>query len=161
MNSPIVVLGARVIGGRPSPMLEARLSSALTLWSAEPSRDIVVSGHRGEAAVMAAWLAQRGVASVVEEPLARSTNENLENSAALYPGVRLTVVTSSFHVPRTRAWAWHLGIPVEVVSAPTPRRSRAKNYAREVIALPHSVARVVWRRLLASASTRKPKNGPG
>ena len=33
-------------------------------------------------------------------------------------------------------------------AAPTPETSRVKNYAREVVALPHSVARVVWRRFV-------------
>ena len=100
---------------------------------------------------MADWLLVRGVpeSSIVLEPQARSTNENLERSRALFPDAAcLTVVTSGFHVLRTRVWAWHLGIPVQLVAAPTPKTSRVKNYAREVVALPHSVARVVWRRFV-------------
>ena len=100
---------------------------------------------------MATWLVAHGVpeTSVVAEPYARSTNENLERSRALFPGAgHLTVVTSGFHVPRTRVWAWHLGIPVRMVAAPTPTTSRTKNYAREVFALPHSIARVAYRRLV-------------
>ena len=130
-------------------MLESRLCVALEAWQADP-RPIVVSGY-GEAGVMAAWLVAHGVpeTSVVAEPYARSTNENLERSRALFPGAgHLTVVTSGFHVPRTRVWAWHLGIPVRMVAAPTPTTSRTKNYAREVFALPHSIARVAYRRLV-------------
>nr|WP_281351343.1 YdcF family protein [Corynebacterium mucifaciens] len=142
-------MGARVIDGRPSRMLESRLRTALEAWRADP-RPFVVSGY-GEAGVMAAWLVAHGVpeTSVVAEPYARSTNENLERSRALFPGAgHLTVVTSGFHVPRTRVWAWHLGIPVRMVAAPTPTTSRTKNYAREVFALPHSIARVAYRRLV-------------
>ncbi|MDN8606067.1 YdcF family protein [Corynebacterium ureicelerivorans] len=149
MSNPIVVLGARVIDGRPSRMLESRLCVALEAWQADP-RPIVVSGY-GEAGVMAAWLVAHGVpeTSVVAEPYARSTNENLERSRALFPGAgHLTVVTSGFHVPRTRVWAWHLSIPVRMVAAPTPKTSRTKNLLREVVALPHSVTRVVWRRVV-------------
>lgn len=149
MSNPIVVLGARVIDGRPSRMLESRLRMALEAWHADP-RPIVVSGY-GEAGVMAAWLVAHGVpeTSVVAETCARSTNENLERSRTLFPGARhLTVVTSGFHVPRTRVWAWHLGIPVRMVAAPTPKTSRTKNLLRETVALPHSVTRVVWRRLV-------------
>lgn len=149
MSNPIVVLGARVIDGRPSRMLESRLRVALEAWQTDP-RPIVVSGY-GEADVMAAWLVAHGVpeTSVVAEPYARSTNENLERSRALFPGAgHSTVVTSGFHVPRTRVWAWHLGIPVRMVAAPTPTTSRTKNYAREVFALPHSIARVAYRRLV-------------
>ncbi|MCG7278786.1 YdcF family protein [Corynebacterium imitans] len=153
-SSPIVVLGARIIDGHPSRMLHARLCAALLRWRTDARRGvrrrIVVTG-RGEAAVMAGWLAGRGVPRelIVEEPYATSTNENLERTRALFPHAsHLIVVTSNFHVRRTRVWAWHLGIPVEMVPARTPRRSRPKNYARELVALPHSAARVVWRRLM-------------
>ena len=136
-------------------MLAFRLRTALEVWREHPA-PIVVSGY-GEAGVMASWLVARGVpeTSVVREPEARSTNENLERSRALFPDApHLIVVTSGFHVPRTRVWAWHLGIPVRMVAAPTPESSRAKNYAREVVALPHSVARVVWRRFVRRAFGR-------
>nr|WP_156806881.1 YdcF family protein [Corynebacterium capitovis] len=149
-SNPIVVLGARVTDGRPSRMLEARLSTALSLWHDNPSRLLVVSGL-GEAGVMADWLTERGVPPerVVQEPRARSTNENLENARALFPSAGcLTVVTNGFHVARTKVWAWHLGIPVDMIAAATPPRSRLRNYSREVVALPHSAARVVWRRLV-------------
>ena len=149
MNNPIVVLGARIVDGRPSRMLEFRLRRALEVWRAAPA-PLVVSGF-GEAEVMADWLLVRGVpeSSIVLEPEARSTNENLERSRALFPDAAyLTVVTSGFHVLRTRVWAWHLGIPVRLAAALTPETSRVKNYAREVVALPHSVARVVWRRFV-------------
>jgi len=132
-------------------MLESRLAEALRLYRADP-RPVVVSGF-GEAEVMAAWLAERGVAAehIVVEPLATSTNENLERSRALLPDAPLlTAITSTFHVPRTRVWARHLRIPVHVVGVPLPPGrplSRAKNYARECVALPHSLARVAWRRL--------------
>nr|WP_280714106.1 YdcF family protein [Corynebacterium coyleae] len=141
-------MGARIVDGRPSRMLEHRLHKALEVWRAAPA-PIVVSGD-GEADIMAAWLTAHGVpaGAVVLEPHARSTNENLERSRALFPDASyLTVVTSGFHVPRTRVWAWHLGIPVRMVAATTPETSRKKNYAREVFAVPHSITRVAWRRL--------------
>ena len=130
-------------------MLEHRLRKALEVWRLEPA-PLVVSGA-GEARIMADWLVARGVpaASVVVEPHARSTNENLERSRALFPdAAHLTVVTSGFHVPRTRVWAWHLGIPIRTIAATTPSTSRTKNYAREVFAVPHSIARVAYRRLM-------------
>ena len=151
-ENPIVVLGARVIDGRPSPMLEARLARAVECYRESP-RPVVATG-RGEAEIMAAWLTQHGVdrRDIVIEPDATSTNENLENSWALFPSAALlTVVTSDFHVARTRVWARHLQIPVEVIGAPMPSGSakrKAKNYSREVVAVPHSLARVVWRRLM-------------
>nr|WP_290343287.1 YdcF family protein [Corynebacterium auris] len=143
-------------------MLEARLSTAHALWLRNPQRPLVVSG-RGEAEAMSRWLTERGVPreAITLEPDACSTNENLEKTRVLFPDAdHLVVVTNAFHVARTRVWAWHLGIPVQVVGAPTPRRSRAKNYAREVVALPHSAARVVWRRVRASCRA-SPRHRPG
>ncbi|WP_342319151.1 YdcF family protein [Corynebacterium mayonis] len=156
-NPPIVVLGARIIDGRPSRMLEARLSTALDLWSSTPASALVVSG-RNEAEAMAAWLADKNVPpeAIVAELRAESTNENLENTRALFPDAAyLSVVTNNFHVLRTRVWAWHLGIPVRVIAAPTPRRCRLKNYAREIVALPHSIARVAWRKAVRRLHTHR------
>ena len=149
-RNPVVVLGARIIDGRPSRMLEARLSTALALAHSRPAATVVVTG-KGESDVMARWLIDHGLPAsrIVEEPEATSTNENLENSRKLFPdAARLVVVTNGFHVARTKVWAAHLGLPVTVVAAPTPKNSRLKNYAREIIAVPHSAARVVWRKLV-------------
>lgn len=146
-RDPLVVLGARIIDGRPSRMLQARLSTATRYLTDHGRRPVVVSGF-GESAVMASWLAAHGVDTrdIIEEPFATSTNENLERSWALFRDAsELIVVTNGFHVARVRVWAAHLGIPVTVVAAPTPRKSRLRNYARELVATPHSAARVLWR----------------
>ncbi|WP_257160166.1 YdcF family protein [Corynebacterium cystitidis] len=152
---PIVVLGARVHADRPGKLLERRLAVAARLYAAS-ARTIIVSG-RGEASVMADWLLAHGVdpADIVQDNAATSTNENLENSRALAPhaGV-LHVVTSNFHALRTRVWAWHLRIPVRIHLASTPEEARAFNYVREIVALPHSIVRVVWRRIKACFDAR-------
>lgn len=143
---PVLVLGSRTRGDRPGAILASRLERALPLIDAAGLA--VVSGA-GEAGVMAEWLVDHGVdaATIREEPEATSTNENLEKAHALLPDTRCwTVVTSDFHVWRTRLWAWHLGIPVRVVSARTPTPRRVKMYLRECFALPHSTLRVLWRR---------------
>lgn len=145
---PILVLGARTHRGQPGPILTRRLQKALSLLDAPAT--IVVSG-RGEAAAMGDWLVERGVDKqlILQEPQAASTNENLENARALLPDTRRwTVVTSDFHVWRTRLWAWHLGVPVRVVSARTPFPQLAVALLRECLALPHSVLRIGWRRIL-------------
>lgn len=142
----ILVLGARTRHGYPGRILTARLEKTLLLLDTRP---IIVSGH-GEAAVMADWLVEHGVdeQQIRQEPHARSTNENLENARALLPDTqRWTVVTSDFHVWRTRLWAIHLGIPVTVVSARTPPDLLPAALLRECIALLHSALRIAWRRL--------------
>ncbi|KAA8722256.1 YdcF family protein [Corynebacterium phocae] len=143
-------MGSRVVNGQPGPMLEQRLLTAAAL--ARPGQEIIVTGYL-EARAMRDFLLQHrthpGAYTVAVEPHATSTNENLEYVRAMRPtAARFTVVTSDFHALRTRLWAWHLKIPVQVVSAPTPREQQPYNYLREVFATPHSVARIVLRRLL-------------
>ena len=98
---------------------------------------------------MATYLIERGVPAerVVVEPDATSTNENLENAHRLVPDAVLQVVTNDFHVLRTALWAWHLGIAVHLYPARTPWRLMPRNYLREVLATPHSAARIAWRRI--------------
>ncbi len=151
----VLVLGARVVDGRPEPILEYRLRRALTLVEelarAGKYPKVVVSGE-GEAEVMSEWLLRHGLDAdrIIIEPEATSTNENLEKAHALLPGTRRWLtVTNDFHVLRTRLWAWHLGIPVRMVAAATPPKDKPYNYAREVLATPHSALRVLWRRIAA------------
>lgn len=147
--NPILILGARIIDGRPSRVLVSRLRYALPLIDAA---DTVVLSGAGEAYSMRDWLVEHGAdrGKLVVEPSATSTNENLEHAHAQFPGTaRWTVVTSDFHVLRTRVWAWHLGIPVEVRGARTPGVWRLKMFLRECVALPHSTLRVLWRRFRA------------
>lgn len=165
-STPLVVLGSRVKNGQPEALLRTRLDKAIELAQRYPDAPIVVSG-RGEAQVMARYLRDKGVAPqrILIEPLATSTNENLERSHALlhaylgehYPegeGLpRFRVVTNDFHRLRTHLWAWHLGLPVIVLTTPAPAGQRLRNYAREMIATPHSALRVAWRAF--RARTRK------
>lgn len=144
-RDPLLVLGSRVTHGHPGAMLRSRLDKTLELYSGQM---VIVSG-RGEAGAMAEYLIQRGVdpRDVLVEPVATSTNENLENAHSLAPDAVLQVVTNDFHALRTALWAWHLGIAITVHSARTPWLSMPRNYLRELAATPHSAARILWRRL--------------
>ncbi len=98
---------------------------------------------------MKRFLEEHGLDNVVEETCATSTNENLEFARRLVPRAgELVVVTSNFHALRTRLWAWHLKIPVRVVTSPTPRAAKPRNYGREIAATAHSALRIAYRRFL-------------
>ena len=155
----IIVLGSHTYEGRPGAVLASRLRKAHDIAAYHPAETIVVSG-RDEAPVMATWLIDNGIdpARILVEPTATSTNENLERSLALlrssgHPdpsrGQPCMVVTSDFHKFRTLVWAWHLGIPITVLTAVTLPPYRQLDFARELTAFPHSLARVLWRRLVA------------
>ncbi|QMV85976.1 YdcF family protein [Corynebacterium hindlerae] len=144
--APVLILGSRLIDGRPGSTLQRRLTAALPYISDH----VVVSGHQGEAEAMRDWLISHGVPSdvITVENQARSTNENLEQAFTMLKGYpRWTVVTSDFHAWRTKMWAWHHGLTVDVVTARTPLSKAPKMWIREAFALPHSLARIVWRRV--------------
>ena len=137
--------------GEPGGLLTARLDKACEMAIADTAAPIVVSG-RGESAAMKRYLVGKGIAPerILEEPLARSTNENLERSHALLGYVPLfRVITNDFHAVRTRLWAQHLGLKIEIFTAPTPWLHRPHNYTRELLATPHSALRVGWRKYRA------------
>ena len=151
MQYPVLVLGARVVAGEPGSLLRSRLDRAVVAARVMPEEPVIVSGF-GEADAMACYLIERGVNAgrIFVEPAATSTNENLERAHALCPDYTyFRVVTNDFHVLRTRMWAWHLGIRVRVHGVRTPAKDRAWNYLREVVATPHSLLRIVWRRVVA------------
>ncbi|MCL2585273.1 MAG: YdcF family protein [Streptosporangiales bacterium] len=120
-----VVLGAGLRpDGAPAPILAARLDRARGLGAPY----VVVSGGKGEAKAMRAYLTDHGVspASILLEPRSRNTEENLRFSRELMdevsPGARCVIVTSVFHVPRTQMLARRLGIQGDVIGAPVPPR---------------------------------------
>lgn len=144
--APVLILGSRLIDGRPGRTLERRLSAALPYISDH----VVVSGHMGEAEAMRDWLISHGVPSdvITVENQARSTNENLEQAFSVLKGYpRWIVVTSDFHAWRTTMWAWHHGLAIDVVTARTPISKAPKMWIREAFALPHSFGRILWRKL--------------
>ncbi|MCI6206008.1 MAG: YdcF family protein [Corynebacterium glucuronolyticum] len=145
--TPLVILGSRLIDGLPGATLTRRLVVARRHIT--PASTVVVTGHNGEAEAMRDWLVTHGVdpARIIVEPHARSTNENLENaSVALGRATRFDVVTSDFHAPRVRMWAWHHHFDVNVITASTPANRRLFIYTRELAAISHSAARILWRK---------------
>lgn len=138
----VVVLGCALRGGAPSELLRLRLELAARILAGAPgSPQVVVTGGRGpdepvpEAAVMARWLAARGIGPVTVEDAATSTAENLDLAAPLLRRAPVVVVTSDFHVPRVRAGLRRRGLPWAVAGAPTPARYWATSLLREFAAL--------------------------
>ena len=151
----MVVLGAAVWDYGPSPMLSARLETALSYWNQHPEMVIVVSGGQGsnepesEADAMAEYLITRGVPEeqILLEDQAYNTVENLKFSAAILEeaGIsteNLLVVSNGFHLCRVELLADRLGLEISTLSAPTPGSMATKVYfyARESLGLVKSWA---------------------
>lgn len=84
----IVVLGAAQYGGRPSPVLEARIGHAVDLYEAGVAPLLIVTGGKAagdrttEAEAARAWAVEHGVpdSAIVAEDQGRTTLESLKRS---------------------------------------------------------------------------------
>ncbi len=142
-----IVLGAYVFpDGTPSDMLADRLVAGLALLRAGVVRRVIVSGGADEAAGMAAWMLQRGVAreALVVDGAGLRTRLTMQRAAQM--GVRVAVVcTQRFHLPRALFLARAAGL--EVVGLVADARSyggEAANMRREAVARLRAWLDVRW-----------------
>ncbi|HEY0932074.1 MAG TPA: YdcF family protein [Gemmatimonas sp.] len=92
----IVVLGAAQYGGRPSPVLRARLDHALGLWRSERAPWVVLTGGRrpgdqiSEAAAGRRYLVRRGVPNqtVRLEQVGRTSLASMQGASNLLHALR-------------------------------------------------------------------------
>lgn len=146
----IVVLGSGTPGGRVSPVLAARLDTALAQAARYPDAVVVTSGGidfsetRSEGAIMGDYLRARGLpaARIVQEERSTSTEQNLLFTAPLLaargiaPRAPLLIVTSDFHTLRAGWIARRAGYYAAVtVGAPTPLYVRYNAWLREYFAV--------------------------
>ncbi|MCK9794101.1 YdcF family protein [Isoptericola sp. 4D.3] len=147
----VIVLGARVVGGRVPPLLAARLTTgrdaAERLGVDGVPVPIVPSGGQGadedrpEGVAMGQWLTDHGVPAdrVLVEDRARTTRENLTLGVAVLrehgtDGPYL-LATNDYHAPRAAMEAMDLGLDVHAVGAPTARYFFPSAYLREFVAV--------------------------
>lgn len=119
--SAIVVLGAAQYGGRPSPVLRARLDHAIDLWRRGYAPRLIFTGGTGqrdttsEAAVAQRYAIGQGVPAraILIENSGRSTTESLENVAELMRGEptrQIILVSDPFHMFRLSLVARRVGL---------------------------------------------------
>lgn len=124
----IVVFGAAQYDGRPSPVLEARLDHAASLYEDDYAELIAVTGGRQEgdrfteATASANYLSGRGVPqdAILREVTGENSWESLASTAAFLKQrdiYKVLLVSDPFHAARTEAMADELGL--EAYSSPT------------------------------------------
>ncbi len=146
----VVILGAAVWDGEPSPVLNRRIAAGAAWLAEHPDVPVVVTGGVdtgetvSEAAVMAAALEDYGIDSdrIYLEEQATNTLENLTCSIALLEEVglsseQLLVVSSAPHLARVRLLAGRCGVNADCLAASVPGgiKYRAYLYLREAAAL--------------------------
>ncbi len=117
----IVVLGAAQYDGRPSPVLEARISHAVDLYAAGVAPLLIVTGGKAvgdrttEASAAQAWAIDHGVppAAILAEDHGRTTLESIEAVGDLLRARHLTsavFVSDRTHMFRVLRIATDLGV---------------------------------------------------
>jgi uncharacterized SAM-binding protein YcdF (DUF218 family) len=140
----MIVLGSRVIGREPGPMLRLRLEETLRLYSRGLAPVIIVSGARGddeevaEAFAMRDYLVKHGIPGekILTEDASYSTYQNLANSQAIMAnhGYRTAlIVSNASHIHRSLVLARELGLEASGAPAPMPDSLylRIRQYLRE------------------------------
>lgn len=116
----LIVLGARVERGGPSPALRRRLNAVMAVLDDHPDAVIIASGGQGadeptsEAQCIRDELVARGVdaSRILMEDKSTTTAENLAFSAALIGDkrARVGIVTNNYHVWRAVRTARRAGL---------------------------------------------------
>ncbi|RKN80423.1 YdcF family protein [Paenibacillus ginsengarvi] len=121
----IIVLGAAVWNGKPSPALRERIDMAVEAWNDQLAPAIIATGGIGlpgepsEASVIKKTLIERGVPEnrIIIEDKSRSTYENLHNSLEFMQQHEMksaVLVTHGYHALRARMMAKMIGIDASV-----------------------------------------------
>ena len=148
--SHIIVLGCLVRSDGPSRALSDRIRAVAQYLHAHPETKAIVSGGQGideprtEAGCMADELMKLGIEPyrILIEDKATSTWENLRFSLALLdtPPQSLGIISSCYHMFRTRLLARRLGIRAEFIPAKTSSIPHAiDHFLREAAGVWHFI----------------------
>lgn len=164
----IVVFGAAQYGGRPSPVLRARLDHAISLYKDGLADAIVVTGGRlpsdtsgyTEARASAEYLMRRGIpdGDILREVTGRNSWQSLASAAAFLKrrGItRVLLVSDGFHSLRVGAMADELGLTAYTSptrSSPITGMEKLPYFAKETAAV--AIGRVIGFRRAAGIDRR-------
>jgi len=136
----IVVLGAKIWGDKPSPMIEDRLLQAIELYEANVSPKIIMSGDHGtdeydEVNTMKDYAIEKGVPSenIFMDHAGFSTYESIYRAKEIFGAKKIVIVTQKYHLYRALHIANSLGIEAYGVgSDPRQYVGAAYREAREI-----------------------------
>lgn len=147
-----IVLGASVIGGKPSPILAARADGAITLYHAGKVDAILVTGDNGalshdEVTPVREYLLQAGVApaDIFLDHAGFDTYSSMYRARVVFEATSAIIVTQDFHLPRALWIARAMGLDAYGFVAPGARAD-IYDYLREVPASCKALLDVVLRR---------------
>ena len=154
----VLVMGAATLNGlSPSAYLRARLDLALELWRQGKAKVFIVSGSTSdnEPAVMQEYLIENGVdaSDIVLDNGGNDSYSSFIRAGELFGVDALTVVTQSYHVPRTVATCRLVGVDAIGVGDDTRAKDATwRSYQRrELVANMKMVVDVVMNRAVGQS----------
>ena len=120
----VLVLGAGVRDGRPTPMLRDRLITGISLYESGAAPKIIMSGDHGredydEVNVMKSYAVENGVpdGDVFMDHAGFSTYDSIYRAKAVFEADSIIIVTQKYHLYRALYIAERLGVNAVGVSA--------------------------------------------
>lgn len=124
----VLVLGAAVWNGEPSPFLAGRLDVAVALVKAGKAKQVIVSGDGrtddyNEPRAMKKYLVTKGIPAedIVTDPAGNDTFASCQRARDVYGVTRLVIATQDYHLPRAITACRMLGIEATGVGDTTAR----------------------------------------
>ena len=139
----ILVLGAGIRNGKPSPMLEDRLNMAIELYNKKVAPKILVSGDHeyvdyDEVNTMKNYLKDNGIPSedIFMDHAGLSTYDSVYRTKKIYKANKVIIVTQKYHLHRALYIAKSVGlkaygvIPKEIKYSGQDKRNVREFFAR-------------------------------
>ena len=133
-----MVLGASVVRGVPSQILQARADAAIALYNEGKVQKILVTGDNGalshdEVTPVRKYLLDAGIAAgdIFLDHAGFDTYSSMYRARDVFTVESMIIVTQDFHLPRAVFLARHLGIEAYGLAA-AGREKSAYDYSREI-----------------------------
>ena len=151
----LLILGCRVKGDTPDEMLRLRAKAAAKFLNEHKNVRAICCGGivhddqtKSEAQAIKEILLQNGIESerIFLEDKSQTTFENFVNAKKIIDSLKtekepeIAFISSEFHLMRSLYIAKRTGVKVRSVAAPSPKEQRVKNYIRELLVFPATIA---------------------
>ncbi len=165
----IIILGAGIVEGKPSHMLEDRLLEGIKLYQNNISDKIIMSGDHGrkeydEVNVMKNYAIQKGVPSenIFMDHAGFSTYESIYRARDIFKARKVVIVTQKYHLYRALYIANQLGLEAYGVGA-DPRQYVGRIYRemREILARNKDFIKCIFKPEPTYLGETIPVNGNG
>jgi SanA protein len=161
-----LVLGASVVHGKPSPILEERAHEAVELYRTDRVDKILVTGDNGslshdEVTPVRKYLIDAGIPAgdIFLDHAGFDTYSSMYRARDVFGAQSLIVVTQDFHLPRALWIARSLGIDAYGI-APAGG-GQARDYVREIPASVKALLDIMMHRTPKYLGEKIPLSGDG